>query len=54
MDNWRELSQNIIDNKIVNYYKNDKGIGLYIKNGVWFDENIINIIRTRIFKIKII
>jgi FkbM family methyltransferase len=43
---WDELESNIIDGKIVNYYKNDECIGkLYIKNGIWFDEDIINIIK---------
>jgi FkbM family methyltransferase len=43
---WDELDSNIIDNKIVYYYKKDECIGqLYIKNGIWFDSDIINIIK---------
>ena len=46
MSNWDELEKNMIDNKIVNYYKNDKCIGQqFIKNGIWFDNDIINIIK---------
>lgn len=43
MNNWNEIEKNIIDNKIVNYYKHDKCIGQqFIKNGFWFDNDIIN------------
>lgn len=46
MKNWDEIENNTIDNKIVNYYKHDKAIGQgFIKNGIWYDENIINIIK---------
>ena len=48
MNNWNEIEKNIIDNKIVNYYKHDKFIGQqFIKNGFWFDNDIINNIKKK-------
>lgn len=42
---WDNVNSNVIDNIKIYYYEKDDYIGNMIRNGIWYDDNIINIIK---------
>ncbi len=49
---WDNINSNIIDNINIYYYEKDEYIGNMIRNGIWYDVNIINIIKNNRIKNK--